>query len=671
MKSVKNKINELCKTLRHHEYLYYVKEAPEIPDIAYDEMMLELMKLEKDHPKLVLNDSPTKKINSSLINLFLHKKHKMPMFSLDNVFIKEDFLLFDKKIREKLKLNDPLSYCCELKIDGLAVNILYKNGNLIQATTRGNGLIGEDVTANIRTIKSIPIILKGKHIPNFIEIRGEVFMKQSVFEQLNSECRLQNQKTFANPRNAASGSLRQLNPCITKQRALSFFCYGFGFTDKEIILPSHIQNLKRFEKWGLPINHNIRIAHGVQEVLEFYNYIQTKRQYFGFDIDGIVIKVNLYSLQQKLGFNVRAPRWAVAFKFPAQEKITIIKSIKFQIGRTGIVTPVANLEPIQISGVTVSNATLHNINEINRLGLHIGDKVIIRRAGDVVPQIMSVLASERPKSAKKILFPKQCPICNADIKRDKGKIISRCTGNLFCSAQLKKSLRHFTSANAINICKIGDKIIDQLVDKKYVKTPIDLFLLTEEKLISLNRIGLKSAKKILHALENSRHTTLANFIYALGILEVGEITAINLANHFCDLEQFVKTDLNSLIKIKDIGIIVAQNIVNFLTQKNNREIIYELTKYIHIDYHKTQFDNINYFTNRKIVLSGSFIQIKRSIIKQYLISLGASITNNISKNTDLLIISKGYTESKFNKANNLNIQIINEEKIVKIINNNY
>ncbi|MGL4861311.1 MAG: NAD-dependent DNA ligase LigA, partial [Enterobacteriaceae bacterium] len=467
--SLNQQIQSLRTQLREYEYQYHVLDDPTVPDAEYDRLMAELRELEKSHPELITADSPTQRVGAAPLSEFRQIRHEVPMLSLDNVFDQESYEAFDKRIHERLHQEQPLTFCCEFKLDGLAVSLLYEQGELIQAATRGDGTTGEDITSNVRTIRAIPLRLRGENIPRRLEIRGEVFMSHTGFNRLNEEAQRKGEKVFANPRNAAAGSLRQLDPRITAKRPLSFFCYGVGQVEQGSLPDSHWQRLQLFKQWGLPVSDQVRLCRGSSEVLAFYQQTQEQRERLDFDIDGVVIKVDALELQEQLGFVARAPRWAVAFKFPAQEQMTVLKDVEFQVGRTGAITPVARLEPVQVAGVVVSNATLHNADEIARLGLRIGDSVIIRRAGDVIPQVTAVVEARRPADSREIHFPVSCPVCGSHIERIEGEAIARCSGGLFCPAQRKEALWHFVSRRALDVDGMGVKIIEQLVDREYVQ----------------------------------------------------------------------------------------------------------------------------------------------------------------------------------------------------------
>lgn len=670
MKSVQEQITALRTTLRHHEYLYHVMDTPEIPDAEYDRLMVQLRELESAHPDLITTDSPTQRVGAAPLAAFEQVRHEVPMLSLDNTFDEAGFLAFNKRVQDRLKSTDELTYCCELKLDGLAVSLLYEDGLLVRAATRGDGTTGENITANVRTIHAIPLRLHGDNIPARVEVRGEVFITESGFEKLNEEARRTGAKVFANPRNAAAGSLRQLDPRITAKRPLTFFCYGFGLLEGGEMPASHWQRLQQFKAWGLPVTDRIRLAHSADEVLAFYRQVEEERPSLGFDIDGVVIKVDSQALQEQLGFVARAPRWAVAFKFPAQEQMTFVRDVEFQVGRTGAITPVARLEPVQVAGVVVSNATLHNADEIARLGLRIGDKVVIRRAGDVIPQVVNVVESERPEETREIVFPSHCPVCGSDVERVEGEVVTRCTGGLICGAQRKEALKHFVSRRAMDVDGMGDKIIDQLVEKEYVLTPADLFRLTAGKLTGLDRMGPKSAQNVVDALEKAKSTTLARFLYALGIREVGEATAANLANHFGELEKVMNADLDALIEVQDVGKVVATHVRNFMDEESNRAVIRDLTEEIGVHWPQVEVVNVEEidspFAGKTVVLTGSLSQMNRDDAKERLVALGAKVSGSVSKKTDLLIAGEA-AGSKLAKAQELGIPVIDEAEMIRLL----
>ncbi|BBQ77374.1 DNA ligase [Raoultella ornithinolytica] len=669
MEPIEQKLTELRTTLRHHEYLYHVMDTPEIPDAEYDRLMRELRELEAQHPDLITPDSPTQRVGAAPLASFSQVRHEVPMLSLDNVFDEESFLAFNKRVQDRLKSSDDLIYCCELKLDGLAVSILYENGVLVQAATRGDGTTGEDITANVRTIRAIPLRLRGDNIPQRLEVRGEVFLPQAGFEKINEEARRTGGKVFANPRNAAAGSLRQLDPRITAKRPLTFFCYGVGALTGGELPESHSGRLQQFKAWGLPVSDRVTLCHTPEEVLTYYRKVEEDRPNLGFDIDGVVIKVDSLALQEQLGFVARAPRWAVAFKFPAQEQMTFVRDVEFQVGRTGAITPVARLEPVHVAGVLVSNATLHNADEIERLGLRIGDKVVIRRAGDVIPQVVNVVLSDRPEETREIVFPTHCPVCNSDVERVEGEAVTRCTGGLICGAQRKEALKHFVSRRALDVEGMGDKIIDQLVEKEYVHTPADLFRLTAGKLTGLDRMGPKSAQNVVNALEKSKATTFARFLYALGIREVGEATAAGLAAYFATIEALEQATIEELQKVPDVGIIVATHVFHFFAEENNRDVIAQLRAEgvnwpAPVVVNAEEIDSP--FAGKTVVLTGSLSQLSRDDAKARLMALGAKVAGSVSKKTDLVIAGEA-AGSKLAKAQELGIAVIDEAEMLRLL----
>lgn len=670
MESVQDKITQLQTTLRHHEYQYHVMDAPEVPDAEYDRLMRELRELEQAHPELITPDSPTQRVGAAPLSAFEQVRHEVPMLSLDNAFDEESYLAFYKRVKDRLKNSDDITFCCELKLDGLAVSLLYENGLLVRAATRGDGTTGENITVNVRTIRAIPLKLKGDNIPSRVEVRGEVFMPQAGFEALNDEARRTGSKVFANPRNAAAGSLRQLDPRITARRPLTFFCYGVGLLEGGEMPRSHMARLQQLKAWGLPVSDRIRLCHTADEVLAFYRQVEQDRATLGFDIDGVVIKVDSQDLQEQLGFVARAPRWAVAYKFPAQEQMTWVRDVEFQVGRTGAITPVARLEPVQVAGVIVSNATLHNADEIERLGLRIGDRVVIRRAGDVIPQVVGVVESERPEDAREVVFPTHCPVCGSDVERVEGEVVARCTGGLICGAQRKGALKHFVSRRAMDVDGMGDKIIDQLVEKEYVKTPADLFTLTAGKLTGLDRMGPKSAVNVVNALEKAKKTTLARFLYSLGITEVGEATAANLAAHFGSLDKIMAADLPALIAVQDVGTVVATHLRNFMDEESNREVIRQLVEEAGITWPAVEVVNVEEidspFAGKTVVLTGSLTILSRDEAKDRLTALGAKVSGSVSKKTDLVIAGEA-AGSKLAKAQELGIEVIDEAEMIRLL----
>ncbi|PLK59278.1 DNA ligase (NAD(+)) LigA [Candidatus Palibaumannia cicadellinicola] len=673
MKQIEQYIQQLREQLRYWDFLYYLEDAPEVSDVEYDWVMTQLRELERQRPDLLTADSPTQCVGGQAQSSFHQVRHEVPMLSLNKIFEDTDFLAFDHRVRDKLKHNDALTYCCELKLDGLAVSLLYHNGELVRAATRGDGTIGEDVTTNVRTIRTIPLRLKDDgNLPRRIEIRGEVFMSEASFLRLNEIAKREKGKMFANPRNAAAGSLRQIDPAITATRSLNFLCYGVGLLEGEgKELPGgHWELLQQFKVWGLPVSDRIRRCAGHNEVFGFYHQVHKARPVLGFNIDGIVIKVNSLVQQQQLGFIARAPRWAIAYKLPTKEQLTRVTNVEFQVGRTGRVTPVARLEPVLVAGARVSNASLHNCDEIKRLGLMIGDTVVIRRAGHVIPQIINVVAAQRSTDARPVKFPRYCPVCGSEVEQVKGEKIIRCIAGLVCDAQRKEMLKHFVSHRAMNIYGMGSKIIDQLVDCKLVQTPADLFRLNKERVTSLDRMGQKTAEKLLDALERAKQTTFARFIYALGIREVGEAKAANLAMYYQNMVALMMADMPSLTAIQDIGIIVATHVRKFFHQKHNIAVINELLSPdigIKWPYPRTIHANLcDRFDRKTIVLTGSLTTLSREEIKGKLVALGARISGSVSAQTDVLIAGKA-PGFKLTKAQQLNIPIMEEAELLQVL----
>ncbi|WP_413529178.1 NAD-dependent DNA ligase LigA [Rahnella inusitata] len=671
MATIEEQINHLRTQLNHHEYQYHVMDDPQIPDVEYDRLMQQLIQLENENPSLVTRDSPTQRVGAQPLKSFNSVDHVLPMLSLDSVFTEEDFIAFYQRVKERLDTAREVSFCCELKLDGVAVNLLYVNGWLEKAATRGNGITGEDITTNVRTLKSVPLRLFTANPPEKIEIRGEIIMRQKEFEHLNETARKNGTKSFANPRNAAAGSLRQLDSSITHDRKLFLFCYGVGSVEGGSLPNSHFERLQLLKEWRLPVNQYVKVEKSCDGVIEYYREIEKIRPELGFDIDGVVIKIDDISLQNSLGFVARAPRWATAFKFPAQEQITLVKDVEFQVGRTGAITPVARLEPVLVAGVMVSNATLHNADEIERLGLRIGDTVIVRRAGDVIPQVVGVVMDERPENAREVVFPTHCPVCNSDVERVEGEAVARCTGGLICGAQRKEALKHFVSRRALDVDGMGDKIIDQLVEKEYVKNPADLFRLTAGKLTGLDRMGPKSAQNVVNALEKAKETTLARFLYALGIREVGEATAANLAAHYGSVEALKAADIDSLKTVPDVGDVVAKHVVNFLSEEHNQQVIDELlSPEINIHWPEVQVivpEEIDSpFSGKTVVLTGSLSVLSRDEAKDRLTALGAKVSGSVSKKTDLVIAGEA-AGSKLTKAQELGIAVIDEAEMIRLL----
>ncbi len=666
LNKVKAHIDALKSQLEEHNYQYYVMDAPSIPDAEYDRLMRELIALEKQYPALKSADSPSQKVGGTPLSKFDTVVHEVPMLSLDNGFDSSDLLAFEKRLQDRLLSFSDIQFSCEPKLDGLAASILYEDGVLTRAATRGDGQVGEDITNNVKTIANVPIKLRGENIPSKVEVRGEVFMPKAGFEKLNERQKKAGNKLFANPRNAAAGSLRQLDSRITAKRPLLFYAYSMGVIEGESLteLPLHTERLAALGDWGIPLCKESAVANGAEECITYFTKIGEMRDSLSYDIDGVVFKVNDIRLQQRLGFVSKAPRWAIAQKFPAQEELSTLLDVEFQVGRTGAITPVARLEPVFVGGVTVSNATLHNQDEIARLGVKIGDKVIIRRAGDVIPQVVSVVLEQRTEDVRDIVFPTHCPVCNSHVERTESEAVARCTGGLVCAAQRKEAIKHFASRKALDIDGLGDKIVEQLVDASTVKNPADLYRLNMPKLLSVERMGDKSAVNLLNAIEKSRETTLPKFLYSLGIREVGESTARNLALHYLTLDRIMHADIESLIEVQDVGAIVAQHVYHFMREPLNVDIINDLIE-LGIHWPEIQQASIDEqpFAGKTIVLTGTLSQMGRSEAKAKLQELGAKVSGSVSAKTDLLIAGEK-AGSKLSKAESLNVEIWNEAQMV-------
>lgn len=664
-----SEIEILRNKLREYEYHYHVLDNPLVPDAEYDRLMNELKNLEWQHPELITPDSPTQRVGAKPLDGFSQVTHELPMLSLDNAFSDEDLDGFLRRMESYISVTpSSLDFCCEPKLDGLAVSILYVNGVLTQAATRGDGTTGEDITANIRTIRNIPLRLKTDNPPLHLEVRGEVFMPQKGFEALNQKALEKGEKTFANPRNAAAGSLRQLDPKITAQRPLMLNAYSIGIYDSDDELPNtHFERLQWLKSLGIPVNNEIRLEKGRENLLKFYADIQTKRPTLGYDIDGTVLKVNDIALQEQLGFISRSPRWAIAYKFPAQEEMTVLNDVEFQVGRTGAITPVAKLEPVFVAGVTVSNATLHNGDEIERLGVAIGDTVIIRRAGDVIPQIIGIVAERRPENAKKITFPTACPICGSTVVRVEGEAVARCTGGLFCEAQRKEALKHFVSRKAMDIDGVGEKLIEQLMERELVHTPADLFKLDQVTLMRLERMGEKSAQNALNSIEKAKNTTLPRFLFALGIRDVGEATALNLANHFGSLEAIRTATFEQLQEVQDVGEVVANRIVRFWQEPHNVEVVEDLIQQGVVWQNIEQVEIAdNPLKDKNVVLTGTLSVLTRDQAKALLQGLGCKVSGSVSSKTDYLIAGEK-AGSKLAKAQELGVKVLSEQDFLEIV----
>ncbi|MEP5979704.1 MAG: NAD-dependent DNA ligase LigA, partial [Marinobacter alexandrii] len=627
------RVEELRSLIEEHNYHYYVLDDPSIPDAEYDRLFRELQALEAEYPELASDDSPSRRVGSSAETSFEEVVHRIPMLSLDNAFSEDELRDFDRRVRERLGAGEDIEYVCEPKLDGLAVSLHYEQGRLTKAATRGDGYAGEDITANIRTIPSVPLKLRGEGFPELVEVRGEVYMPKAGFDKLNKRLADQGEKTFVNPRNAAAGSLRQKKSTITAKRPLEMCAYSVAVIDERDLPDNHWAGLQQVKSWGFRINPEMRKARGVEECLEAYTELMEKRDSLPYEIDGIVFKVDRLDLQQRLGFVSRAPRWAIAHKFPAQEELTVIEDVEFQVGRTGAVTPVARLKPVFVGGVTVSNASLHNMDEIRRLDAHIGDTVFIRRAGDVIPQVVKVVAEKRPENAREVVLPEHCPVCGSDVVQIEGEAVARCSGGLYCPAQRKEAIRHYASRKALDIEGLGDKWIDILVGHELVETVADLYRLKKQDLVGLERMGDKSASNLIAAIDRSRQPVLWKFLYALGIREVGEATAKSLASFFGTLEAIASADEETLQSVPDVGPIVAGHIRSFFEQPHNQETLTALQ-----DAGVQWQDEVIEESEKPLqgqtwVLTGTLSEMTRDEAKEQLESLGAKVSGSVSKKT--------------------------------------
>ncbi|HBH38970.1 MAG TPA: DNA ligase [Curvibacter sp.] len=658
------RVRELHRLLHHHAHRYYVLDAPEIPDAEYDQLFRELQALEAAHPELLTPDSPTQRVGGKVLDGLTPVRHAVPMLSIET---ETDTTAagaqnFDTRVRKALGLQEsdsPVEYAAELKFDGLAINLRYEGGVLVQAATRGDGETGEDVTQNVRTIGQIPLRLNGCEAP-VLEVRGEVYMRRDDFEALNAKQREKGEKTFINPRNTAAGAIRQLDPALVAQRPLSFYAYGLGEVQGWAVPSTHAQLLDALQAMGLPVCEERTVAQGAAGLTAFHEAIRAKRDALPFDIDGVVYKVNALALQQQLGFKTREPRWAVAHKYPAQEMLTTVQAIEVQVGRTGKLTPVAKLSPVFVGGVTVTNATLHNEDEARRKDVRVGDTVIVRRAGDVIPEVVAVLPEKRQPGAEVFTMPHSCPVCGSAAVREEGEADYRCTGGLFCSAQRKQAMLHFAGRRAVDIEGLGDKLVDQLVDSGVVKTLPDLYRLGLTALASLERMADKSAQNIVDALETSKQTTLPRFLYGLGIRHVGEATAKALARHFGKLDAIVDATEDQLLQVPDVGPIVAQSIHTFFQQAHNREVVEQL-RACGLRWEEGEPSPAAQLplAGKTFVLTGTLPTLSRDDAKEMLEAAGAKVAGSVSKKTDY-VVAGAEAGSKLDKARELGIAVLDE-----------
>jgi DNA ligase (NAD+) len=664
------KIESLRDQIRHHNYRYHALDDPEIPDIEYDRLLRELQALEAEYPELITPDSPTQRVGDAPISAFGTVQHELPMLSLGNAFSEDELREFHRRVLDKLELDDQaeLKYAVEPKLDGAAVSLLYENGVLIRGATRGDGTTGEDITHNVRTIESIPLKLLGNGYPDRLEVRGEVFMPKAGFDEYNAKARAAGEKTFVNPRNAAAGSLRQLNPKLTAERPLDMYAYSVGVASGGTLPRRHSEIIDQLQEWGIKVCPERRVVIGADGCLEFYKNIGERRDALSYEIDGVVYKVDSLDMQAELGFVSRAPRWAVAHKFPAQEELTEVEAVEFQVGRTGAVTPVARLKPVFVGGVTVSNATLHNIDELHRKDVRVGDTVIVRRAGDVIPEVASVILGRRPSGTRRVQLPKKCPVCKSHVAREEGETVARCTGGLFCAAQRAEALKHFVSRRALDIEGFGGKLVEQLVAADRLKTPADIFQLSTKELSELERMGEKSANNLTASIQASKSTTLSRFLYALGIREVGDATAASLAAHFGKLKNVISATDEELQSVADVGPVVASRIRSFFDEQHNLDVIDRLQEYgvewPESDPVKTPKDGA--LSGKTFVITGTLPTLTRDEAKETIQEAGGKVTGSVSSKTDYLLAGEK-AGSKLAKAERLDVTILDEAALEKLI----
>ncbi|MGH8185496.1 MAG: NAD-dependent DNA ligase LigA [Steroidobacteraceae bacterium] len=665
--SAANRARELRTQIDHHNYRYHVLDDPEVSDAEYDRLLVELKALEAQYPDLITPDSPTQRVGATPVSELQEVVHAKPMLSLDNAFAEEDVIAFDRRVRERLEDVETVEYAAEPKLDGLAVSFLYESGRLTRAATRGDGTRGEDVTHNVRTIKAVPTTLRGSP-PKLLEVRGEVFMTIAGFKAMNQRALERGERTFVNPRNAAAGSIRQLDPRLAANRPFDVFFYGVGETDGWKLPAKHSEALQQLREWGLKVSPLSKVVQGAAGCLEYYHDVGAKRATLPYEIDGVVYKVNRFVQQRELGFVARAPRWAIAHKFPAHEENTILKDVEFQVGRTGALTPVARLEPVFVGGVTVSNATLHNMDEVQRKDVHIGDTVVIRRAGDVIPEVVKVIVERRPKDARPVELPAKCPVCGSAVERVEGEAVARCTGGLYCPAQRKEAIRHFASRRALDIDGLGTKLIEQLVDGALVNNPAELYRLTVEQLADLDRMAEKSAKNLFDALQRSKKTTLPRFLYALGIRDVGEATADALAAHFGSVDALENASEEAIQEVPDIGPVVAAHVHTFFQQPHNREVIAQLLRQgVAIEAMQRRAAHAaGALTGKTFVLTGTLDSMSRDAARDRIEALGGKVTGSVSKKTSY-VVAGAEAGSKLAKAQELGVEVLDEAAFLKML----
>jgi len=665
--SVRQRVERLRAEIDRHNHRYHVLDDPEIPDSEYDRLLTELRDLERKHPALVVPESPTQRVGGAPVEAFAQVRHHTPMLSLDNAFTPEEVVAFDRRVRERLETEKEISYACEPKLDGLAVSLTYRNGALEIAATRGDGSVGEDVTHNIRTIQSVPLRLTGKSVPGILEVRGEVFMSIAGFKEMNRRAIEKGEKVFVNPRNAAAGSLRQLDPRLAASRPLEIFFYGAGVVENGKLPGRHSAVLEMLRGLGLRTSPESRIVEGVDGLLAYYDEIGRRRDKLNYQIDGVVYKVDSLDQQRELGFVARAPRWAIAHKFPAEEAMTRVRAIEWQVGRTGALTPVARLDPIFVGGATVANATLHNFDELQRKDVRVGDTIVLRRAGDVIPEVVRVIMEKRPARTVLVRLPDRCPVCGSDVEREEGESVARCTGALVCPAQLKESLRHFASRRAMDIEGLGSKLVDQLVDQGLAKNAANLYRLTASQFAELDRMGDKSAEKLVKSLERSNETTFGRFLFALGIRDVGEATADSLARHFRTLEALRSSSVAEIEEVPDVGPVTSAHVHAFISEARNAKVINELialgVRWPEIPASRSRSKDLE---GQSFVLTGRLSSMSRDDAGDLVRELGGTVAGSVSKKTDFVVVGED-AGSKLMKATELGIKILDEDEFLKLV----
>ena len=659
----------LISELNYHNHHYHVLDDPKISDAEYDLLLRDLIKLEQQYPSIFDINSPSQRVGAPPLEAFEQIEHIVPMLSLDNAFNDAELQNFETRVLDRLKISTPIEYACEPKLDGVAVSLRYSNGELKSAVTRGDGSFGEDVTVNVKTIGSVPLRLIGDEVPEFLDVRGEIFMSKVAFKTLNEKAAQTGEKIFVNPRNAAAGSLRQLDSKVTASRPLDIRIYSVGKISPSVALETHSSMLNLLSRFGFKVSRKIKVVKGIEGCISYYESLANERNNLPYDIDGIVFKVNNFELQEQLGFVSKAPRWAIARKFPAEEISTILKDVEFQVGRTGAVTPVGRLEPVFVGGVTISNVSLHNRDEIERLQIRIGDTVIVKRAGDVIPQIVKVVKSNRDEKAQSIKFPRYCPVCNSELEVSSSQAIIRCIAGVSCEAQLKESIKHYASRKALNIDGLGSSLVDNLVDKGMLTSIVDLYDLDVNSISSLEGMGQRSSQNLVNAIEKSKSTTLPKFLYGLGIREVGEATAKSLANEFVNIDKIMTATIEEYLCVHDIGDVTAENIVSFFDRISNKKLINQLqAKGVRWDENQRDnhsSDNLT-LVGQVWVITGSLDSMTRSELSDKLEALGAKVGSSVSKNVDILVVGSN-PGSKLKKAETLGIRVVSENELSEFL----